>query len=398
MSKLVSTAPAQRRKGWTRVAFGDVVRLSKARSSDPSEDGFDRYVGLEHLDPGDLKVRHWGNVANGTTFTSVFRAGQVLFGKRRAYQRKVALADFDGVCSGDIYVLEAKNEHLLPELLPFICQTDGFFDHAIGTSAGSLSPRTNWKSLANYEFALPPLEEQQRIAEVLQNIQRSVASYTESMDAAVRLMQSVSCSRFSGLLKRSDVPVRPLGELLEEPICNGIFRTRDQFGSGARLINVTDIYKGFCLSVDSLERVPATEAEYSSFSAVEGDVIFNRSSLVESGIGHACLVPALDERLVFECHLMRVRANPHVLQGAYLARYALSPPGRRYLLARAQTTTMTTIGQSDLSAMPVPCVDIRAQAVLVDELDRIERAGKAVAQRLEDLNASKTQLVGQLWK
>ena len=140
---------------WTRVAFGDVVRLVRERSSDPESDGFDLYVGLEHLDPSDLTIRRWGNVMDGTTFTNVFRAGQVLFGKRRAYQRKVAVADFDGVCSGDIYVLESKNERLLPELLPFICQTDRFFEHAIGTSAGSLSPRTNWDNLAAFQLALP---------------------------------------------------------------------------------------------------------------------------------------------------------------------------------------------------------------------------------------------------
>ena len=144
--------------GWRQVKFGDVVQLSKARSQDPLADGIERYVGLEHLEPGDLRIRSWGNVADGVTFTSVFQPGQVLFGKRRAYQRKVAVADFAGVCSGDIYVLETKDSKvLLPELLPFICQTDAFFDHAVGTSAGSLSPRTNWTSLADFEFALPPM-------------------------------------------------------------------------------------------------------------------------------------------------------------------------------------------------------------------------------------------------
>lgn len=134
--------------GWHRVKFGDVVRLSKTRSQDPLADGIERYVGLEHLEPDDLHIRSWGDVADGVTFTSMFQPGQVLFGKRRAYQRKVAVADFSGVCSGDIYVLETKDaEVLLPELLPFICQTDAFFDHAVGTSAGSLSPRTNWTSL-----------------------------------------------------------------------------------------------------------------------------------------------------------------------------------------------------------------------------------------------------------
>jgi type I restriction enzyme S subunit len=158
---------ATSRAGWTTVAFGDVVRLSTERSSNPESDGFERFVGLEHIEPGDLRIRRWGDIADGTTFTSVFRPGQVLFGKRRAYQRKVAVADFSGVCSGDIYILEPKGKDLLPELLPFICQTDAFFEHAVGTSAGSLSPRTNWTSLSGFEFALPPIEEQRRIAALL---------------------------------------------------------------------------------------------------------------------------------------------------------------------------------------------------------------------------------------
>ena len=152
----------------TKVAFGDVVQLSKDRSKDPEADGFERYIGLEHLEPSDLKVRSWGDLADGVTFTNVFRPGQVLFGKRRAYQRKVAVADFSGVCSGDIYALEPKGEHLLPELLPFICQSESFYDYVISMSQGGLSPRVNWKALAKYEFTLPPLDEQRRIADVLQ--------------------------------------------------------------------------------------------------------------------------------------------------------------------------------------------------------------------------------------
>ena len=91
----------------------------------------------------------------------------MLFGKRRAYQRKVAVAEFDAVVSGDIYVLASKNDRLLPELLPFLCMSERFFQHAVGTSAGSLSPRTNWISLASFQFDLPPLDQQSRIAEIL---------------------------------------------------------------------------------------------------------------------------------------------------------------------------------------------------------------------------------------
>ena len=127
----------------------------KKDSNDPERDGFERYLGLEHLKPSDLKVCSWGDIVDGTTFTSVFKPGQVLFGKRRAYQRKVAVADFSGVCSGDIYVLEPKGDELLPEMLPFICQSESFYDYVISMSQGGLSPRVNWKALAKYEFALP---------------------------------------------------------------------------------------------------------------------------------------------------------------------------------------------------------------------------------------------------
>ncbi len=152
----------------TLTRFADLVHLNTDRIADPAAAGIERYVGLEHIEPENLHIRSWGLVAEGTTFTNHFKPGQVLFGKRRAYQRKVAVADFEGVCSSDIYVFESKDpDKLLPELLPFICQSEGFYEYAVKTSAGSLSPRTNWKHLAEYEFPLPPIDEQRRIADLL---------------------------------------------------------------------------------------------------------------------------------------------------------------------------------------------------------------------------------------
>lgn len=154
------------RRGWKRVRFGDVVENVNVTERNPSESGIERFIGLEHLEPGSLHIRAWGNVADGTTFTRRCQPGQVLFGKRRAYQRKVAVAEFDAVVSGDIYVFAPKNDRLLPGLLPFLCMSERFFQHAVGTSAGSLSPRTNWSSLVAFEFGLPPLDQQHRIAEI----------------------------------------------------------------------------------------------------------------------------------------------------------------------------------------------------------------------------------------
>jgi type I restriction enzyme S subunit len=123
-------------------------------------------VGLEHITSGDIHLRNSANIEESTTFTKKFAKGDVLFGRRRAYLKKAAQADFDGICSGDITVFRAKS-NLLLELLPFIVNNERFFDYAVKHSAGGLSPRVKYKDLANYEFLLPPKAEQARLAELL---------------------------------------------------------------------------------------------------------------------------------------------------------------------------------------------------------------------------------------
>ena len=121
---------------WKRVAFGDVVRNVNETVRDLEAAGIDRVIAMEHMDPGELKISRWGSTEDGTTFTRRVNPGCTLFGKRRAYQRKVAYAEFDAICSGDIYTFEADETQLRGELLPFLVQSDGFLEYALGTSAG----------------------------------------------------------------------------------------------------------------------------------------------------------------------------------------------------------------------------------------------------------------------
>lgn len=152
---------------WTRVKFSEVVYNVNSMVKDAEAAGLDRVIAMEHLDPGELRIQRWGNVEDGTTFTRRVKPGQTLFGKRRAYQRKVAYAEFDAICSGDILTFQANEAQMLPEFLPFLVRSDGFFAHALGTSAGSLSPRTNWTDLSDFDFCLPPLNEQKQLVNLL---------------------------------------------------------------------------------------------------------------------------------------------------------------------------------------------------------------------------------------
>lgn len=194
----------QPRPGWRKVRFGDVVRDVKKTTKNPASDGLERVVGLDHLDSESLPLRRWDELVDlpdGTSFTRTFRAGQVLFGKRRAYQRKVAVPDFDGICSGDILVFEPSSPDLLPEFLPYLVQSDGFFDHALGTSAGSLSPRTKWQELAKHEFALPSVDEQKRIALEIRDADDCLETYSTAADQLASLRRSLirGASELSGV-------------------------------------------------------------------------------------------------------------------------------------------------------------------------------------------------------
>lgn len=160
-------------------------------------------VGLEHLIPQEIKFSGY-DVDTENTFTKTFKKGQILFGRRRAYLKKAAIADFDGICSGDITVIEAIPGKVDPLLLPFIIQNDKFFDYAVSRSAGGLSPRVKWEHLKDYEFDLPPIEEQRILADKLWAAYRLKESYKKLLTATQEMVKSQFIEMFGDTHMRSD--------------------------------------------------------------------------------------------------------------------------------------------------------------------------------------------------
>jgi type I restriction enzyme S subunit len=151
---------------WIKVKLSDVVFEPKESVKDPVAEGVKHVVGLEHIDSEDIHLRRSANLETSTTFTKKFAVGDVLFGRRRAYLKKAAQAEFEGICSGDITIMRAT-DMLMPELLPFLVNNDKFFDYAITHSAGGLSPRVKFKDLANFELTLPPINQQAHLTKLL---------------------------------------------------------------------------------------------------------------------------------------------------------------------------------------------------------------------------------------
>ena len=153
-------------------------------------------VGLEHLIPQELTFSNF-DVDSDNTFTKVFHKGQILFGRRRAYLKKAAVAEFDGVCSGDITVIEAIPSKVDKNLLPFIIQNDALFDYAVSRSAGGLSPRVKWEQLADYEIDLPSLEKQKILADKLWAAYRLKQAYKKLLAATDEMVKSQFIEMFN---------------------------------------------------------------------------------------------------------------------------------------------------------------------------------------------------------
>ena len=172
-----------------KYRFEQIAINSTEKKKPTDEDRF-TYLGLEHLDSATLKVTRFGSDVAPIGEKLVMREGDVLFGKRRAYQKKVAIAPFDGIFSAHGMVLRPREDVIDKDFFPLFISSDYILDAAIKISVGSLSPTINWRDLRNIEFILPPLEEQKKLAKVLWAINNTMEAYKKLIKATEELVKS----------------------------------------------------------------------------------------------------------------------------------------------------------------------------------------------------------------
>ena len=198
-----------------RYRFEQIAFNSTEKKKPEEHDRF-TYLGLEHLDSGCLKVSRFGAEVAPVGDKLVMRKGDVLFGKRRAYQKKVAIAPFDGIFSAHGMVLRPRENVIDAQFFPFFISSDYFLDAAIKISVGSLSPTINWRDLKNLEFDLPSLEEQRKLAAVLQSITETIESYKTLLAKTDELVKSQFIELFGDVTSgQAKYPISTLGALAQ---------------------------------------------------------------------------------------------------------------------------------------------------------------------------------------
>lgn len=375
--------------GWRWVRFGDVVRNINRSERDPQAAGLERYVGLDHLDPESFRITRWGSIQEGTTFTRRFDKGQVLFAKRRAYQRKAAIADFEGVCSGDLLVFETKGE-LLAELLPFVVTTDGFFNHALGTSAGSLSPRTKWSELAKYEFPLPPESEQQLVARLLHGADETAELLADSANR----INVVRVAYFEEALRNLAASEVPLGSLLT--VCQyGLSKRASSEGSVA-ILGMANISGGL-IDESSMGFVDITPAELKAYRLQPGDILFNRTNSFDL-VGKTGIYDLVGEH-VFASYLIRLRVDEDRVLPEYINAYLGSVQGQNRLRTYVtRGVSQSNINASSLKSIPVPLPRRVDQEAIVTMMNELIEGSQSLKDHSRLVNHLKEQILSRLFE
>jgi type I restriction enzyme S subunit len=178
----------------SRVCFGDIVRDVKI-NIDRTNNPYDYYVAGDHMDTEELRILRRGKFSEppepGPAFTRVFKPGQILYGSRRTYLKKVAVADFEGVCANTTFVLETKDDNVfLQRLLPFLMYSEKFTQFSINNSKGSTNPYILFSDLAKYDFDLPPITKQRKLADLLWALNTTREAYKKLLNLTDKLVKS----------------------------------------------------------------------------------------------------------------------------------------------------------------------------------------------------------------
>ena len=345
------------------VKLGDIA--IEAKSSNKGDKTGIRIVGLEHLTPSSVTLSSWSEDTENT-FTKEFSKGDVLFGRRRAYLKKAAVAPFDGICSGDITVIRAIEDKVDPDLLPFIIQNDYLFDFAVGKSAGSLSPRVKWTHLKEFTIDLPSMPEQIKLAETLWSINETKNAYEDLINRTDELVKSQFIEMFGELDKNTkQFPVKKLSEI--SSYWNGLtYKPADavEDGTGTLVLRSSNIQNG-ALAFEDNVYVNCDIKE--KLLVQENDILMCSRNGSAALVGKTALIKGLVEPTTFGAFMMIIRSEYY----SYLKTYFEMPFFRNQISTGTSTINQITGKMLNEISLPIPDMDtVRMFEAFVHQSDK----------------------------
>lgn len=380
-----ASLPVFDRTGWKRMAFGEFAE-SIGERAEPKDAQEEIYVGLEHLDPQCLHIRRWGKGSDVIGGKLRFRKGDIIFGKRRAYQRKLAVAEFSGICSAHAMVIRARPDKVLPEFLPFLMMSDRFMNRAVEISVGSLSPTINWTTLKLETFDLPPLDQQRRIAEILWAVDETQTKWHEAASQHTKSLRVVSSSAtLRGLASEStqDTPIGPipakwrclrLDDVIESSAYGPRFPGSSYAADGnAFQVRTTDYDR---VGGINFSQVPAAQLDdnvVSTHRLKHGDFLLSRSGEY-AGLTAVFREPNDGRAYIPGAFLIRYRFTDE-LDPDFLIALCDSEFGERYVKPLATGSAQPNISGSAFGRLMIPVPPVEEQREILVEIRKLQTAG-----------------------
>jgi type I restriction enzyme, S subunit len=377
---------------WSPVRFADMVTSAgatrKARGWAADRTGIDRYVGLEHLDSNSPKIRRWGSpeTVGENSDLRHFEAGDIILARRGIEQRKVGMAEFRGVASGHALVFRPRPEVVLPEFLPYFLLSDLFMNRALRFSAGSLSKTVNLTALMKQEFALPPLEEQRRLAKLLTTLSDVVCSL-ESLVSTGDLLARSAVDECVG-----QFPSRTIGDIATFVTSGSRGWAEHYADSGALFIRVTNLQPD-SVRLDLTDRKfvqPPRGTEGTRTLVRAGDVLV---AITGEYLGMIALVPNDIGEAYVNQHVAIVRVDPKRADPRFTAFALTSSITQRAVWSKNDGGTKPGMTLNQVRALPVPDTERRLQDAWASRFEEIDRQRENSRARL---NAARRLLASAL--
>lgn len=397
MAKKIDLKHLDRHK-WKTYPFEEIAqRISKKVK--PEEAEVNIYVGLEHLDGEDIHIRRKGVPSDVKGVKLRCYPGDVIFGKRRAYQRKAAIVDFDGICSAHAFVLRANPEVIDPKLFPFFLHSDQFMHRMVDISVGGLSPTINWGDLKHQEFLLPPKDQQAQLAKLLWVMDEVVEREREvkfRYDTFYKryLFDSVSGFNSSNIADWKEFVFGNLGESFGG--LNG--KSKKDFGSGSPFVNYMNVFSNSKIKPDQVDYVNINEGE-KQHQLKYGDILLTGSSETPEEVGMSSVV--LDDLKGYYlnsfCFGIRLHDFDNLLP--QYARYLFrGREVRSFMFKHAQGSTRfnlskTTVKEKLIILLP----PIQEQKDIVRKLDIMDEQVNSHIRKIEASQSFQKSLINQIF-
>lgn len=394
--------------GWRLKTLGEAATNVAAKYIPDPLDHF-RYVGLEHIAPDSHCLTKWGHSTEAISTKGVFRESDTLFGKLRPYLRKVAYANFDGVCSTDILILRAGPE-LIPTFLFRVLSSEGAIKHSVESSAGNVMPRTSWKDMADFQFPVPPKPEQQKIASVLTSVDEVIEKteaqisklhdlkdgmmqelltkgigHTEFKDSPVgRIPQDWDVSTYREVLSRIDSGWSP--NCIEKPPVAG------QWG----VLKVSAVTRGKFIESES-KTLPSEIEPREPIRIAKGDILLTRANGVAELVGKCVKVDAEPKsKLMMSDKILRLSPSRRIYPDFLLHVFNSDATRRQIENSWGGSSGQKNISQADIKSFYLPLPPLNEQQSIGAAISSTDRRIIVTEQKLQRQKSIKKALMQDL--